>query len=149
MLNNKFHNCFFIIASTLCFGIGMTTKVIAATCPTHLKQDPDGFWFSHDEPGWKSRTTTKTGLTIDANDFGGAVYSPKTSQLVCVYQASNKKWIALLSVGHDRVKLQKKMSRHSNQKFAWKYDRQHLDYSCGQPEVNSLSSCAFSLRHKR
>jgi len=117
----------------------------STTCPQTFKQDPKGFWYSSDSPGWKSHKPTHPDVSIHADHFGGVVYSPKKERLACVYKASDGKWIALVSNIHPQISIDKQATDNSGVKPAWKYNPTHKDYSCGLPSVNKISQCSFQL----
>lgn len=111
---------------------------LAETCPTHISQDSKGYWTSNDGPGWKS-TEAKTGVTLEAQDFGGVVYSPEKKRFACVYKDSTGTWVALLSsVDHAFEKEDLKGE-------AWEYNEQYKDHECGTPK-SKLQDCEFDFK---
>lgn len=126
---------------TAAFSISAT----AATCPTKLTQDSNGYWLSKAAPGWKSHKATPRGVTLSTKNFGGVVYSPARNRLACVYRASNKKWVAVISNMNKNIKIDKNAVDASGKKAAWKFSTKHKDYACGQPSVQKIETCQFSL----
>ena len=132
--------------------IGLTcsiflTAAVADTCPTDLKRNHSGYWYSDTKPGWKSHRKIKHGVTVKSDDFGGIVYSPKRKRMACVYRASNGKWVALVSKVHHGITIDKNAKTDNGKKHAWKYSKKHKDYACGRPDVVRVSGCSFQLNN--
>jgi len=134
-----------LLSSGIIISIGLTASAFADTCPTDLKRNHSGYWYSDTKPGWKSHRTTKNGVLLSSDNFGGIVYSPRRKRLACVYKASNGKWIALVSNVHHGIVYDKRAMDSSGKGPAWKYNSKHKDYACGRPSVNRLSGCTFQL----
>lgn len=134
-----------LLASAAALGLAVSAAGFADTCPTELKQDSQGYWFSDVKPGWKSHKPTPDNVTLDANDFGGVVYSPKRNRMACVYKASDGKWVALVSNIHHGIVIDKKAVDDSGKEPAWQYSSKHEDYACGQPSVMNVQGCQFQL----
>lgn len=122
-------------------------SALAATCPTNIQHNDKGYWYSKEQPGWKSVRASKDKLQIDAKDFAGIVYSPKQDRLACVYK-TKKGWIALVSNVFGSVKIDSSIKDDSGRSPAWRYDKKHKDYTCGMPYVNDISKCQFSFQIK-
>ena len=133
-------------AAGLAIGLGIITSAIAATCPTQLTQDAEGYWKSDQTPGWRSHKPTPKNVTISPNDFGGVVYSPSKKRLACVYKGTDGKWVALVSNVSSKVKIDKHAPADVGGGSAWKYNKRHNDYACGKPTVTSIASCPFELQ---
>lgn len=134
----------------------MATTAMAATCPTELQRNADGYWMSSQAPGWKSHKKTAPGVTINAKNFGGVVYSPKRQRLACVYRTSDDKWLSLVSERHTGISINRKSMDKTGNKPAWKFSEKHGDYACGTPSVMKISGCEFNFsnghsqpQHKR
>ena len=123
--------------------VGISTTSLAATkphsCPSNIEQNNKGYWVSNDPPEWKSHRPTTKDVTLSAKKFGGVVYSPKKKRLACVYKASNKKWVALLSSVYHPVNEDDLIGS------AWQYNQKHKDYVCGKPK-HSLKDCLFNIK---
>lgn len=138
-----------LLTSGIICSIALSSTALANTCPIELKRNHNGYWYSDTKPGWKSHRTTKVGVTLSADNFGGIVYSPKRHRMACVYKASNGKWIALVSNLHRGIVIDKSTMDNSGKKAAWKYSIKHKDYACGQPSVTKISKCSFQLEKKK
>jgi len=134
-----------LIGTGIIFTLGVTVSAFAATCPTDLQRNHNGFWFSDTKPGWKSHRATKNGITVSSDNFGGVVYSPKRNRMACVYKASNGKWVALVSNMHQGINIDKAAADDKGKGPAWRYSSKHKDYACGRPTVTRISGCSFQL----
>lgn len=123
--------------------------VCAATCPTDIKRNKEGYWYSDQKPGWKSKKRTPENITLDTKDFGGVVYSPKHKRLACVYKTSDKKWFALVSNKHPNIVIDKEAKDDSGKGPAWRYSKKYHDYACGTPFTTKLSKCVFELKEEK
>ena len=130
---------YFLRTLTLVIGLGFLTTLFAGTCPETVSQDSQGYWVSNDSPGWKSPSPSKTGLTLNANNFGGVVYSPAKKRIACVYKDSAGNWVALLSDMYHPF------NEDDLKNDVWEYSQQHKDYICGQPK-NTRTECAFDIK---
>ena len=133
------------LASILLITFGLSSTVVADTCPTKLERDHNGYWYSDAKPGWRSHKPTPEGVTLSAENFGGVVYSPERRRMACVYKASNGKWIALVSNIHHGILIDKKAMDDAGKNPAWQFSKQHQDYACGQPTVKNITGCQFQL----
>lgn len=134
-----------ILATILIITVGISSVVLADTCPTELKRDQNGIWYSKAKPGWKSHKAIPDGVTVSAKNFGGVVYSPKRHRLACVYKGSDGKWVALVSNVHHGIVIDKKAKDDAGTGPAWQYNKKYQDYACGQPKVTDIKSCQFQL----
>ncbi|MCB1826806.1 MAG: hypothetical protein KDH94_00175 [Coxiellaceae bacterium] len=134
-----------IIASSVAAGLILSSTAFADTCPTDLKKDDDGYWYSDTKPGWKSHKTTPDGVTVSSSNFGGVVYSPSRNRMACVYKASDGKWVALVSNVHHGIVIDKKATDDSGNGPAWQFSTKHKDYACGHPTVTNIQGCQFQL----
>lgn len=132
-------------AISFCASIAINHAVLAYTCPTNLKQNSEGYWYSQEKPGWKSHKPTDRDVTISATDFGGVVYSPTRHRLACVYKASDGKWVALVSAVHKNIVIDKQIKDSANNSAAWKFNQQYKDFACGQPSVTNIEGCPFTF----
>lgn len=121
------------------------SSALALTCPTDIKQNTKGYWYSIEIPGWHSKVATPTNVTVNAKDFGAVVYSPERQRLACVYRTSNKKWIALVSSLYADIHIDKSATDDSGSAPAWRWNNKHKDYSCGKPYTKSLKNCTFQF----
>ena len=128
----------------LVLGIGFTINVFAGHCPKNLHQDDKGYWTSNDQPGWKSHRPTSPTVTLEAKDFGGAVYSPLKKRIACVYKASDGKWVALLSSVYHPFN-QDDLKAQEGKNSPWEYNQQHKDWVCGTPK-HKLEDCQFDIK---
>jgi hypothetical protein len=112
----------------------------AATCPTELMQQHQGYWLSHQQPGWKSNSPTEHNISVNSEQFTGVVYSPKRQRLACVYRTSDGKFLALISNKHRTIKI-----NTGAEQAVWHYHKDKKDYSCGKPGVKKISGCTFQL----
>lgn len=140
----QYHRAF-LVTFLASVGLVLSMTASAKTCPTDLKKDHQGYWYSDSAPGWKSHKPTHGDVIIDPNNFGGAVYSPQRNRIACVYKASNGKWMALVSNIHNKITIDKQTADSSGSRAAWKYNPTHKDYACGLPSVKKLSKCRFDL----
>ena len=134
-----------LLTSVLLSTFGLSTLSIANTCPTELKRDHEGYWYSDEKPGWKAHKKTPDGVTIKVADFGGVVYSPQRHRMACVYKASDGKWVALVSSPHNGILINKKATNDPGNGPAWEFSKQHKDYACGHPTVTDIKGCEFQL----
>lgn len=135
---------FNLLLITLACLIGIPLTAQADTCPTQIKQDTQGYWYSEQKPGWRSHVYTSTDIKLDTHYFGGVVFSPKQQRMACVYKATNGRWLAIVSDSYDGFKIDKQAVDESGAKAAWQYSDQHSDFSCGRPSVTKLTGCPFN-----
>lgn len=120
-------------------GMSFVATTFAGSCPKNLTQDSQGYWSSNEPPGWKSPQPTDKKVTLEAKNFGGAVYSPSKKRIACVYKDSSGKWIAILSnIYHP-------FNEDDLKGNAWQYSQKHKDYICGQPKYE-LKDCTFEIK---
>jgi len=117
----------------------------AETCPVHLKRNYKGYWYSNNKPGWRSYRSTIEGISVNTHHFGGVVYSPKRHRLACVYKASDRKWLALISNKYKPIVIDKKAMDYSGHHFRWQFNKKYKDYVCGQPITTHIEECSFQL----
>ena len=138
----------FIATSTglLIAGLSLAGPASADTCPTKLTHKANGFLVSKARPGWKSHKKIPAGVTISAKNFGGVVYSPQRKRLACVYRASNKEWVALVSERNFGISIDKEAKDSSGKNAAWQFSKKHGDYACGRPAVKGIADCKFTVK---
>lgn len=137
-----------LLLSSTIFTIGFSFAALAAehfTCPTQLKKNDKGLWYSDQQPGWQSTAKLADGVTIEAKNFGGAVFSPTHKRIACVYRSSDDKWIAFVSDQNANIEVQKDVKDDSQKESAWKFSEEHKDYACGKPSVNDIKNCQFTF----
>lgn len=133
------------LVSAAAVSLALAGTAFGDSCPTDLKQNEKGYWYSDSKPGWKSHKTTGTDVTLSADHFGGVIYSPKRKRVACVYKASNGQWIALVSNVHHGIVIDKQALNDSGHGPAWQYNKKHDDYACGYPNVTHIDGCQFDL----
>lgn len=124
----------------------VTYADVLRTCPTNLKQDDNGYWYSTEKPGWYSRISTPKDVTLSAKNFGAVVFSPTRQRLACVYKASNNSWIALVSNLYADIEINKQTMDDTGNGPAWKWNVDHKDYSCGIPHTSDINKCSFRFK---
>jgi len=129
-----------VISLCLSAGLGFTSISFANHCPSKLHQDSKGYWTSNDEPGWKSVKPTASHVTLEPNNFGGAIYSPKQRRMACVYKSSEGKWIALVSnINHP-------FNQDDLNMEVWTHAKKQNIYICGTPKYK-LKDCTFEVKN--
>lgn len=137
-----------LLLSTAVFSVGFSISALAAeqfTCPTEFKKNAQGLWYSDQQPGWQSTAKLGDAVTIEAKNFGGAVFSPTHKRIACVYRSSDDKWVAFVSDQNANIEVLKDVKDDSGKESAWKFSDEHKDYACGKPSVNDLKNCQFTF----
>jgi len=117
----------------------------AATCPTKVERNDEGYWESEQAPGWRSFHKTAEGVSLDVSYFGGVVFSPRHRRMACVYKTSDGQWLALVSEQRNNFRIDKQAMDDSGTRAAWVWNDQHQDYSCGRPHVSDPKRCTFEF----
>lgn len=117
----------------------------ANTCPSKLIQSHDGHWVSTEAPGWHTSEALPHNVSIQTQDFGGAIYSPTQHRIACVYRNSKGFWTSLVSNTHRGLQIDRHALDDNGKHAAWRWDSQGKDYMCGKPTVKSASGCPFTV----